>query len=396
MDYRLTYYIDSITCKASPKLQTPPSTKMSKEGVKSIVSWLQQPPAFQFPATVNGNIPSPKFIQDRKAQLEHLVNDLGCLPLQHHIPGMRLWLRIDPLEGGGFGFSLDLDTVMAFVKHTARTTGNLVQSRVTNDQKFMQWVTDRVSGLPLEERRSLGFNEPSDTSEASTPNLRHRPTSDVGVTAVPHLQQVRPMRTVHQPVIGRSTRKQRAVTFTDPFATSNDDLLDTIVVARLTGTSAGTSTAIAGSGAATTSIGGKPAYSTIPKQKLNTGSNTAPETKTAAKMRPRHKPSTSTTTMEEPKPQGSMGARRSSRVTAPTAETHPLPDMNGLMHITIVYDGRLTAFLGLVQDMEGVESTKRMTATIIDVGVRTEYYHEVYDELSRTLGVSSISMSPNF
>jgi len=107
-----------------------------------------------------------------------------------------------------------------------------------------------------------------------------------------------------------------------------------------------------------------------------------------------HPPRTTTAAMEESNPQGNIGALRSSRVAVTTsAETHSWPDINGLVHITIVYGSRVTAFLDILQDIEGVESTKRMTATIIDVGVRAEYYHEVYGEPSRTLGIASISVS---
>ncbi|KAF8436987.1 hypothetical protein BGX38DRAFT_1213362 [Terfezia claveryi] len=125
--------------------------------VDAIVQHYHNPPAFSLPPTINGRIPSSVFIKERQAQLDHLVHVLGCLPLQHHIPGINLWLRIDPLEGGGFGFSLDLETVWGFVKHIARTRGNLIQSRESNDEKFVKWVKERVHLVPREEMKLLEF-----------------------------------------------------------------------------------------------------------------------------------------------------------------------------------------------------------------------------------------------
>ncbi|RPB22471.1 hypothetical protein L211DRAFT_850511 [Terfezia boudieri ATCC MYA-4762] len=443
---------------------------MNNAVTPELVRWLQKPP-FQFPATVNGNIPSPKFIQERKAQLNHLVNELGCLPLQHHIAGMRLWLRIDPSDGGGVGFSLDLDTVMAFVKYTARTMDNLVQHRVSNDQKFMKWVTDRVSGLPLEERRFLGFDEPHEPIEASAPeqpSQRRRSTripSGDGVAVVSILKQSRVA--VDQPLVEKTAQKHRRVTFTnpEPFAANNqptakkcgvptpkniskdggeiyqpqtalrasvhnerkmhcdgggtdktykgkgkgkvddDDILDTIVVAGSTGTSesfwkSGTSTGTemnVSSASACTPIYRKPAGDFFPKDKPITEGSQAPDAKTRARVRSDRKPSTVRVTAEEPKPHSNIGARRSSRVTViPTTRgTRQLPNSNGPMIITIVFDGRVTTFLEMVQNMEGVESTKRVTATIINIRVKAESYLAIYSKLSRTLGVASISSSPN-
>ncbi|KAF8416878.1 hypothetical protein EV426DRAFT_703219 [Tirmania nivea] len=424
---------------------------MNSEDVKQIVSWLQQPPAFQFPPTVNGNIPTTKFIKDRKAQLGHLVNELGCLPLQHHIPGIRLWLQVDPSDGGGFGFSLDLDTVIDFVKYTARTTGTLVQSRVNNDQKFMKWVSDRVSVLPLEQRRCLGFDEPRDTIEAAQrePSLRRRSTriqSGAVVAVVPTKR--RGKLAADHPRTKTFSRENKKVTFMKPFATNSEqsttkggspsakssaidagtevghvapdehvskryrgmlcdntrsdktykgkdsDLLDIATDAierfRKPSISNGTDMVVHSTGTLS--------YRNFVRGALSK-ENLKPNTENAkllAKIRPCRKSSTGATTKKW-KLHGSIGERRSSRVTAmPTVgESLALPDTDGLMHMTLVYDGRMTTFLAMVQDMEGVESTMSMTATIIDVGVRAEYYDEVYGELSRTLGVASISSSPN-
>ncbi|KAF8442691.1 hypothetical protein BGX38DRAFT_1314422 [Terfezia claveryi] len=446
---------------------------MNSAVIPELVRWLQKP-SFQLPSLVNGNIPSPKFIQERKAQLDHLVNELGCLPLQHHITGMRLWLRIDPSDGGGLGFSLDLDTVMGFVKYTARTTDNLVQHRVSNDQKFIKWVTDRVSGLPLEERRFLGFDEPHGHIEVSAPaqpSLRHGTTripSGESVATVSNLQHSRV--TVDQLLVERTAQKQRRVSFTDPepfVCSSNqstakkwgrppakitpkdggeiyqqqtalhgsvhnrrkmhfdgggtnetykgkgkgkgkvddDDILDCIVVAGSTGTSesfwkSGISTGpeiSAGSGSARISIHGKPAGVFFPKDKPITERSLAPNAKTLAGVRSDRKPSTFRLATEQPKFYSNIGARRSSRVTVfPTTRgTRQQPDINNPMIITIVYDGRVTTFLEMVQNMEGVESTKRVMATMINIEVKAEYYLAVYSKLSRTLGVASISSSPN-
>ena len=143
---------------------------------KQILAWLHRPPTFELLATVYGHIPSETFVRERKAQLDHLVTTLGCLPLQHHIVGIKLWLRIDPSDGGGFGFELELDTVLGFVKHAARTTGTLVQSRALNDEKFMKWVTERVSGLPREDQEFLGFIEPQGLTHESLehPTVRRK------------------------------------------------------------------------------------------------------------------------------------------------------------------------------------------------------------------------------
>ena len=145
---------------------------MNLSHIEAIVRFYHQPPAFLFPPTVNGRIPSAAFISDRQAQLDHLVHALGCLPLQHHIPGISLWLRIDPLDGGGFGFELDLDIVWDFVRHTARTRDNLVQARVENDERFGKWVGERMHLVPREELKLLGLRMKADEAEEAAARNR--------------------------------------------------------------------------------------------------------------------------------------------------------------------------------------------------------------------------------
>jgi len=446
-----------------------PRTIMNSEDSKQIAVRLQQPPAFQLPTTVNGNIPTAKFIQERREQLDYLVQQLGCLPLQHHIPGIRFWLRIDPSDGGGFGFELDIDTVMGFVKHAARTTGTLVQHRVANNEKFMKWVTERVSALPLEERKYLGFIElqgptqaaelhpmtrrkserTAGTSLADGSRAQQEPTQEIVAASMlkrerisftnpftPNSSQVgggepesvaKKQRTGKEPMAaagdGQKRRRSMPCTSTGATAADQDEDPEVEIPSLDTVTASQSSTIICKSNSQNianlksraqaghrriasvgTSTYGKPFVDTDTATASQHGT---PTTRVPARADPKTPGTSSATTRRMSRlaaqesgareAQANSGAsRRSSRSTTLSTirVAHPGAGFGGFRHITIVFDGRVNTFLEMLADMDGVESANRVPGTtIIQIRINPAEYDEVFQELSRTLGVASISAS---